>query len=249
MFVYDLTAYFREDAENYDFTFHRYLTALSGNNQVIFETIIVCGGEDFRVARVTTPYMDSLDEKYDDIWVTQMKERLSEYLREPVAVTYIGEDYTYRDDCATGKAAENYVLCIHPDMADLSPICCGHCRYNIPFYLLPPLSEQTREKLNSWHTVYTAYDKLFYATGIGEISAHKMMCNISSPLNQSGLEVCRMLEKELGKPVYYYLYRFYGKQYRKCPICHAEWKHPEGNLYDYQCDNCRLVADKADMDH
>ena len=68
------------------------------------------------------------------------------------------------------------------------------------------------------------------------------MSNISSPLNQKGLEVCRKLENELGKDVYYYLYRFYGKHPSKCPICKGQWKKDEGKFYNYQCDKCKIVA-------
>lgn len=68
---------------------------------------------------------------------------------------------------------------------------------------------------------------------------------MSSQLNQKGLSVCRMLEKELKKPVYYYLYRFYGKQPSKCPICGENWKQNEDGLYAYKCDKCMLVADKT----
>ncbi|MBQ7455503.1 MAG: DUF2310 family Zn-ribbon-containing protein [Clostridia bacterium] len=137
------------------------------------------------------------------------------------------------------------MLRIHLKLRDFSPICCGQRWGHIPYYLLPALSEAAIAKLNGWETSYAAYDQLFYATGIGEMSAHKMLSQISSPLNQEGLSVCRMLETELGKPVYYYLYQFYGKHRSRCPKCGGAWKAPEGSLFDYQCDACRIVADRT----
>ena len=243
MFVYDLFFYLKPEFEDYLIT--DYLCSLSGNNQIIFETINISGTDNMRIVRVTVPYEDSLDEKYYDIYTKEALQRLSPHLTKPIEKKYVGDDFTYSDDVATGKDAEHYVLCIHPHMRDMSPICCGHCIGNIPYYLLPTLSEDTVRDLTSWETNYAAYDKLFYVTGIGEIGAHKMLSNMSSRLNQKGLFVCRILEKELNKPVYYYLYRFYGKQPSKCPICGGDWKQNEEALFDYKCDKCKIVADKT----
>ncbi len=243
MFVYDLSFYLKPDFEDYVLT--DYLCALSGNNQIIFETINISGSENMRVARVTVPYEDSLDEKYYDIYSQKALQRLSVHLTKPIETTYVGDDFTYSDDMATGKDTEHYILSVHPSLRDISPICCGHCKGHIPYYLLPNLSEEAVMELTSWETNYAAYDKLFYATGIGEISAHKMLSNMSSRLNQKGLSVCRILEKEFNKQVYYYLYRFYGKQPSKCPICGGDWKQTEGSLFDYKCDGCKIVADKT----
>ena len=243
MFVYDLFFYLKPEFE--DYLIIAYLCSLSGNNQIIFETINISGTDNMRIVRVTVPYEDSLDEKYYDIYTKEALQRLSPHLTKPIEKKYVGDDFTYSDDVATGKDAEHYVLCIHPHMRDMSPICCGHCRGNIPYYLLPTLSVETVTELTSWETNYAAYDKLFYVTGIGEISAHKMLSNISSRLNQKGLSVCRKLESELKKPVYYYLYRFYGKQPSKCPICGNDWKQNEDDLFDYKCDRCKIVADKT----
>ena len=244
MYVYDLKFRFKKElTDETDYLFYGYLCALSGNNQIIFETMNISGIDNSRIVRVTVPFNDSLEDKNNSKFVSDSLEKLKPYLAEPVVMEPVGEDFTYSDDFATGKEANEYVLCIHPHLRDISPICCGHCRGNIPYYLLPPLSENVVKELTSWETSYAAYDKLFYATGIGEISAHKMLSNMSSRLNQKGLSVCHMLEKELGKPVYYYLYRFYGKQPRKCPICGGEWRLPEGSLYNYRCDNCKIAAD------
>lgn len=247
MFVYDLIFRFADEPEAYEYALTDYYCTLSGNNQIIIETLNISETDDSRTMRVTVPYRDSLDEKYNSAYVNQALERLRPHLKAPVEIRFIGEDGIFGSDgdCSTGSRAEDYVLCIHHGMQDLSPICCGHCRGNIPVYLLPPLSEKTQLALGNWQGSYMAYDKLFYATGVGEISAHKMLCNISSPLSKQGLEVCRMLEAELSKPVYYYLYRFYGKQPKRCPVCGGEWRQSEDALYDYKCHRCRIVADKT----
>ena len=62
MFVYDLFFYLKPEFEDYLIT--DYLCSLSGNNQIIFETINISGTDNMRIVRVTVPYEDSLDEKY-----------------------------------------------------------------------------------------------------------------------------------------------------------------------------------------
>ena len=245
VFVFDIIFQFNAAYEDNPYALIDYYCALSGNNQIIFETLNISENSDCRTARVTTPYMDSLEEKYNNPYVNEALSRLLPHLKNPIEIDYVGKDFTFNDDCSTGTEAEFYVLCIHPHMRDFSPIVCGNSKRNIPYYLLSPLTEKTLSELTSWETSYAAYDRLFYATGIGEISAHKMMCNISSKLNQKGQNVCRMLEKELNKPVYYYLYRFYGRQPKTCPLCGGEWKQLEDSSYNYKCDVCKIVADKT----
>ncbi len=245
MYVYDITFQFKTDPSDFEYFLISYLCTLSGNNQIIFETLNISGNEKYRVARVSVPYMDSLNEKYYDSYTREAHDRLAQHLESPINIRYVARDFTYSDDVTDGKECESYVLCIHPHLRDFSPICSGQNRKNIPYYLFPKLSEETVKELTSWDTVYTAYDQLFYATGIGEQSAHRMMSNPKSRLNQKGSAVCKMLENELKKPVYYYLYRFYGKQPKKCPLCGGEWKKPEDSLFDYKCDICKIAADKT----
>ena len=245
MFVFDFIFHFKRDSENFDLTLTDYLCALSGNNQIIFETLNISGSEFERTARVSVPHRDSLDEKYDNLYVKNALQRLSAYLAEPVEKQYVGEDFTYCDDFATGGDTKCYVLAIHPKLTDIAPICEGNSHDHIPYYLLPALSEETAAHLISWKNNYAAYDQLFYVTGIGEIRAHKMLANVSSELNRKGLSVCRMLENEWKKPVYYYLYRFYGKQPSKCPVCGGDWKQGEDSFFDYKCDKCKIVTDKT----
>lgn len=245
MYVYDIKLCLKSEDENYSNALTDYLCNLSGNNQIIFETLNISGTGDKRVARVSTPFKDSLDETHGNALVGQALASLSKHLRAPVSIEYVGEDYNYDDVFADNAGTQGYVMRSNFQMRDLSPICCVDTRNHIPYYLLPPLTEELASALNSWETNYAAYDRLFYATGVGEISAHKMLCNAGSALNKKGMAVRQLLEVQLGKPVYYYLYRFYGKQPQKCPICGGNWKQGEDSPFAYKCNGCRLVADKT----
>lgn len=244
MFVYDIRFDLKPDLEDADYALTSFYCALSGNNQIIFETLNISGNDECRIARVTVPYRDSLDQAHYDRCTREAYERLHSFLTKPIEITFVGEDYSYDDDVCDGKEANAYVLSSHPYLEDLSPIACMECRGNIPYYLLPKLSESTQDALDSWHCAYIAYDKLFYATSVGEMQAHKMLSSTNSALTKKGLEVCKLLESEFGKPVYYFLYRFYGKHKRACPICGGDWKQPEGSTFDYQCDQCKIVSQK-----
>ena len=228
--------------EDFEVTMSSFFTALSGKNRIIFETENICKQGAHYVARITAPFKDALEEKYDDKYVKKLREKFYSLLEKEPELEYVGEDICYTDCVCGGEEAQDYILCILPHLEDISPIRCGQCWSNIPYYLLPELSEETREELRNWKSVYFAYDKLFYATDIGEMGAHKMMSKVDSRLNKKGMEICRKLEKELGKPVYYYIYRFYGKHGKACPICGGEWKEPQGAITDYRCRKCRIVA-------
>ena len=245
MFTFDMIFSFRSDSEESSCALSDFLCCLSGSNQIIFETLNISGSESKKTARVSVPFMDSLDEKYYDAYTKETFQRLSTHLRKPMDKIFIGEDFTYSENFSLGKDTKYYVLTPHWEFRDMSPICCGETGDHIPYYLLPKLTNETTTTLTAWETNYAAYDRLFYVTGIGERSAHKMLSDINSPLNQKGLSVCRTLENELHKPVYYYLYRFYGKQPKKCPICGEEWKQSEDSLFNFKCDKCKLTANKT----
>lgn len=248
VFVYDMLFVFSDDADDIDYRLTDYLCMLSGNNQIVFESLNISGSAYQRTARVTVPFQDSLEERWCSADVRAALERLQPHLKEPIHLSYVGEDFTYGDDCHDGGDTEYYVLKIHPHLRDMSPICDGDTEGNIPYYLLPTICEDTVGDLTKWETTYAAYDQLVFTTGIGEISAHKMLSNISSRLNRQGMSICRNLEAELERPVYYYLYRFYGKHPKTCPLCGGNWKCSVNEAYSYRCDTCRIVADRSSND-
>ena len=241
LFVYDVRLCPVEDNEQFVFTLTDFFRHLSGSNQIIFETVNMAKtGGDYTV-RVTTPFADSLDAKNDDRYVAGSRQIMESLLRQPMVVTLVGEDATYRDVVTADEPGSPLVLMADPLLNDLSPLCRG--REHVPWYLLPALPEELWEQAKNWHSDYNAFDRLFYSTGVGEMTAHKMLCQISSPLSQKGLALRDCLEKEWNRPIFYYLYRFYGRQPKTCPVCHRPWRQSEEAAFDYQCDTCRLVAD------
>lgn len=252
MFVYDITFYPKEieldfTRLGYDFEsrMHTFLTLLSGNNQIIIEaTNVVKVGERY-IARVTTPFKDSLAPDHDSVYVRGAREKVREFSKRQMRTVLVGEDFTYPGNFPMSGDAAYYVLRIHYTMLDLSPIQAEDSEEHIPLYLLPELDDETEWALKCWKNAYYVADDQFYHGIIGERSAHNMLSKADSKLNTMGRELCRKLETVLGKPVYYYLYRYYGKQSEVCPICGAPWKASEGSKYDFRCDSCKLVANKG----
>jgi len=220
---------------------------LSGNNQIIFETVnFSILADRTYVMRVATPFIDSLDHKYDNAYVHEFYLKVLELSESEPEYIRVGEDVSVNDNIENGDDVDSYVLKIHLTLEDLFPVVNFKTKEYIPRYLFPKISDTLSDAIDRWHSNYTAFDKLFYNTNVGEMTAHKMLSNVSSKLNMNGRNVASMLEAEVKKPVYYFLYRFYGKNNKMCPICGKEWQIEKSDaIYDYKCDQCRLVADKT----
>ena len=106
MFVYDIVFHFTGEQDDFDYALTDYLSSLSGSNQIIYKTINISCTENIMTVRVSVPYANSLDEKYNRQNVNDASKRLQQYLAEPVVIKYVGEDYTFDDCCSTGKDAE-----------------------------------------------------------------------------------------------------------------------------------------------
>ncbi len=242
MFVYDITFYPKEIGLEFENAMHVFLTQLSGNNQIIIEATNVSKVGERYIARVTTPFEDSLSPCHDYTYVRKAREKVNALSKRKPRITFIGEDMSFADNITKGENASYYVLRIHYQMRDLSPIQAEDSEEHIPLYLLPELGDELEWSLKCWKNAYYVADDQFYHGVIGERSAHNMLSKVDSKLNVMGLDLCRKLETVLGKPVYYYLYRFYGKQSEVCPICGAPWETPEVENYDFRCDTCRIVS-------
>ena len=133
------------DSDELAYLVDAFLCTLSGNNQILFETLNVTRTENALIARVAVPFPDSLDSKYYDAYTLEALNRLSKHLAEEPHYQCIGEEGILTAELfATGEKAPFYVLDAEHNFADLSPIRCGHCLGIIPQYLLSPLSTEDK---------------------------------------------------------------------------------------------------------
>jgi predicted nucleic acid-binding Zn ribbon protein len=90
------------------------------------------------------------------------------------------------------------------------------------------------------------------------MQAYRVLAEPDSPCSKWGRELCLAIEKATGVPTYYYLMRYFGREYaeekrRRCPCCGKSWhiKRPEKEggyefwEFDFMCKKCRLVSNCA----
>ena len=129
----------------------------------------------------------------------------------------------------------------------------------IPLYALP-MDPDFTEKLHFWGLNYRRYDGIQMACHDLEMPAYKQLATLTSQLTQDGRQMCQKIEKTLKKPVYYYLYRYWGfpddeEKKRKCPSCNKAWRNPNWQHkgpgltgYFFKCDRCRLISEPGSTD-
>jgi predicted nucleic acid-binding Zn ribbon protein len=132
---------------------------------------------------------------------------------------------------------------------DESPVVCGDCGSTVPLYKLPKiLGEDEYWSVLNWQRAYKACDELFMV-GIGERFAYQRISKPANDLYELGKQICEAFENAIGKPFYYYLFRYYSPYKGTCPVCGLQWKLGSDNksFINYRCDYCRLVGDSISI--
>lgn len=133
-----------------------------------------------------------------------------------------------------------------------SPLCRGDGKFRIPAFKLP-LTHEQKERLYCWQRSYQLHDNLWLDSGALEIQAYRQLADIDSELTKEGRELCQIVETATKVPTFYYLMRYWGRpkaeENRLCPGCGREWRTIPAEtslkkfwLFDFKCDECRLVS-------
>lgn len=132
------------------------------------------------------------------------------------------------------------------------PVRCIDCNGIVPLYRLPHSKTGEHSGLLSWKSNYQACDALQMNCTVGERFGTRQMSDPTSELSQSGVAVCKELQRLTGCPAYYYLYRANARSHsaevrRGCPICGGAWllKEPLHGKFDFKCDRCKLLSNIA----
>jgi predicted nucleic acid-binding Zn ribbon protein len=133
-----------------------------------------------------------------------------------------------------------------------SSLRCGDCFLPVPLYEIKPWRDDEFVDIVTWNSNYHACDTLYMNSGAGEKFGLRQLSDCRSALSKEGRELCRRIEAVTGKPVYYYLFRAYGRSRqhevaRKCPSCRRKWylKTTWLEFFGFRCNRCRLVSNIA----
>lgn len=194
------------------------------------------------------PEADSLDERYNNIWVRKAFTNAAEEGITGPSFTLLGTDAETVPSCHCLKRS-SLILYTNYRMIG-SPLQCGDCFESIPLYQIPPTYDDSEYyNLKSWETDYQACDTLQMGCETGERFALREMSSPISSLTKRGRELCEQITQSTNTPTYYYLFRYHGRSLakereRRCPACNGEWLLPEPlfDRFDFRCDNCRLLS-------
>lgn len=250
MFTYEYRFYPRSfdtlELDDFIDNMQWFLSSLCKNGQILsgWQNTVRC--DDYFACRFVALEMDSLSEKYGNCYTSRFFGDVADGSAKPPELIYIGENYDV-EDCCTCETSSHYVLYTNC-MADGPPVVCGDCKRAVPLYRFPKTYDDSEYyNLLGWQKVYQSCDRQFLE-GIGERHGYRMMHDPASALSREALGYCRMMEEKVGRPFYYFLFNYYGRNKPCCPGCGEPWLNlkTDGSSkihYDYVCHHCRLVSD------
>ena len=199
---------------------------------------------------VCLPYtleIDSLDEKYNNLYVEKWSEKIEKLCNSKLQFKTLGKSYSSYETPCNCKKSDFYILTTNYISID-SPIKCGNCNKSVSLYKLPVYYDHGYMPILSWETNYNSCDNLQMNCEVGERWALNQMQEITSQLSKQGIEICRKIEELTSIPTYYYLHnykKYKGDQLtRTCPSCNEKWdlKKQIHNHYDFKCDKCKIIS-------
>ena len=225
-----------------------YLVTLLRNGQIYGDHVLGWSAGNL-VVYVYIAQPNSLEEQYHSQWGKSNLDSLIKSFGQPPKCQII-------DDCApkpspSWKLSTSFYLFTHA-FDNTSPLCCGDTSSAIPIYMLP-ISDQTRDDLYGWARSYSYHDNIWLDSDALEIPAYKQLADPKSDLSLIGRKLCADVEQAIGKPTFYYLHRYWGRNsgeaVRSCPLCNGKW-HLFNDLVDrkafhkfhFCCKRCRLVS-------
>ena len=197
-------------------------------------------------AYVFTPADDAFQPDFGNEWILKRIDEIKGTgLLEPT-FSALGDDLSESDGCACVGSTSLILFTTYIQIQ--SPVRCGDCFRPLPLYRLPRFKNNEFSEVIGWADDYKSCDSLFMNSSTGERFGYREMSRVDSSLSRRGRAICTHFEHETGKAAYYYLHRYYGRsraaeEVRKCPLCGGDWLLSERwHLFDFKCDQCRLVS-------
>ena len=231
-----------------------YLASLLKHGQIYGEYLYDWIGGTL-TAYVHLPRPDALDERHHSEWSLDSLKKVENLFGHAPTAKVLSDNVPKR--FPKWNRSSSFYLFTHA-FDDTSPVCCGDSGKPVPLYLLP-LTQQTIEDLYFWSRSYHNHDNLWLGSGALEIPAYKQLADPQSELSLNGRELCTEIETATGKPTFYFMNRYWGREEgeenRLCPGCGSKWRSKEktsrGNPFHqfaFRCKRCRLVSHLASSD-
>jgi predicted nucleic acid-binding Zn ribbon protein len=226
------------------------LTAAFVRNGNLLEKFLVANGSKGWTVHGIAPARDAFHKANWNEFVRQrMSGLLPANLKRP-RIRFLGVVPETAPVCRCVKPRGVFLFTTFLDIEP--PVRCIHCNGIVPLYHLPRSTTGEHSGLLSWKSNYKACDTLQINCTVGERFGERQMSDLTSALSQSGLAVCKELERLTGRPAYYYLHQANARSHsaearRKCPNCGGAWllKKPLHGKFDFRCDKCHLLSNIA----
>lgn len=197
---------------------------------------------------ISTLEKNSLDKKFNSEWVNKQLNKIENLCASKLQVKTLGKTFkNYSGVCKCKK--HDFIILFTHFLNNAGPIDCGGCFKPIPLYKLTELNQELRQEILCWEQDYQSCDNLQIQCTVGEKWATKQMSDHNSELSKEGIGICQKIQTMTKIPTYYYLYNYRNitienDKKRPCPSCKREWILEKQliNLYDFKCDNCRLIS-------
>ena len=227
----------------YDYVFHLERTGqiLKTNGRVIIN-------ENTIRLSVVCPERSSLNIENCSSYNLEVIQQIEENTGSKIAYQLIGVDADYQNYKVPTKSSF-YIL----RSGWTSPLLCGDTHQPVPLYKFPKTDHNDNDYDNIffWKQDYERLYGLWLSSGAYEGFAQDQLQDVSSPINQTGRELCALIEKLTGVATYYFLfnYRAYSiatDKLRKCPVTGKDWLIEGSKASDFiafKCDESRLVSE------
>jgi predicted nucleic acid-binding Zn ribbon protein len=220
--------------------------SLYKNGQILGEETSIAEIKNGYRAYLYLPMPNSLDLCYSNKYGKEDLEKLNEN-GVSFSVEILGECPESSPICECKK--RDYFILFTNYISLESPLRCGNCFGIVPLYLIPHTYYEEYHDIISWQSDYKACDGLQMGCQTGNRFGMHEISKFDSSLSRRGIEICNKINSLTGTPSYYYLYRYNDKsrqfeEKRKCSSCGGEWflNEPLHNIFDFKCDQCRLLS-------
>ncbi len=221
------------------------LDAYRYNGQIIGREFPITLTNDKFLVTFVCPEKDSLAVKYNNEEVNMKLQSLDVFDLSQPEFELMGLECQsdFSDICQQPKALILYSTFVQ----SCSPVRCFEHFSPVPLYKLP---EQVRFDLLKWQETHGACDQIqMNELSQAETAVVEQISDPKSQLMVQGKSIAEKIQRQIGFPVYRYIYRVGGEsleqeQSRQCPSCGGDWKleSPMFELFDFKCDNCLLVS-------